>query len=222
VLDVAPDLVQGLEAGLGSLRSALAPDFLRAHRGTDVYRSLYARCDARAGISRWEPVHQLRYLWFHSIFPNHLAADRLDMAHGVEVRLPYLDHVLFEYLESLPLAVLAGGPQEKWLLREVARPFLPESAHQRKKRPFWAPPGASRGGSRLHELTQDTLRTQRVAAVPFLDPAGVARLLDAPRGTPDALLMMLVSICLLHGASSRGQRGISDCRWTSTPAPGSC
>jgi hypothetical protein len=28
-------------------------------------------------------VRQLRYLWFHSIFPNyHLAADRLDMAHA--------------------------------------------------------------------------------------------------------------------------------------------
>ncbi|MEX2572341.1 MAG: asparagine synthase (glutamine-hydrolyzing) [Gemmatimonadota bacterium] len=207
-LAAAPDMFGRLDAGIGLLRSVLARDFLETQGRTDIYRAIYRRSDARAGISRWDPVRQLRYLWFHSIFPNyHLAADRLDLAHGVEVRLPFLDHVLFEHVNALPVSVVASGPQEKFLLREAMRSFLPEAAYRRGKKPFWAPPSASRSGSRLNELVQDTLRSERSASVPFFDRDGVARMLDGARALDpvaraplDPLLMMMASVCMLDEA----------------------
>jgi asparagine synthase (glutamine-hydrolysing) len=172
---------------------------------------MYTRGNAHAGIRRWEPVRQIRYLWFHSIFPNyHLAADRLDMAHGVEVRLPFLDHELFEYGNSLPIGFVAGGQenggdQTKWLLREAARPWLAPGILGRTKQPFWAPPSATRQGSRLHELVQDTLRSELVAATGIFDARGVVRLLDSTRAADaaaraplDPLLMMIASFCMLE------------------------
>jgi asparagine synthase (glutamine-hydrolysing) len=63
LLDVSPGMLTRLEGGLGAMRSVLAPDFLRPFHGRDPYRDFYARCDARAGISAWEPARQLGYLW---------------------------------------------------------------------------------------------------------------------------------------------------------------
>ncbi len=95
----------------------------------------YAYCRrerASGALSRREPSRHLLSLWLHSLFVNyHLAADRLDMAHGVEVRLPFLDHELFEYTNRLPLAVLTAPPGEKRLLREAMRPYLPDSVYGR-------------------------------------------------------------------------------------------
>ena len=63
-----------------------------ASSGYDVCQAYYRRCEEQAGISGWEPARRITYLRLHSPFVNyHLAADRLDMAHGVEVRLPFLD-----------------------------------------------------------------------------------------------------------------------------------
>ncbi|HUE97459.1 MAG TPA: asparagine synthase (glutamine-hydrolyzing), partial [Longimicrobiaceae bacterium] len=157
LLDLSPDLLARLSGGIDLLRSIQSAGFLAHFTGYDVYRDFYRACDEAAGIARWEPPRRLTYLWLHSLFVNyHLAADRLDMAHGVEVRLPYLDHVLFERLARLPLAALITPDVEKRLLRDAMRPFLPGSALRRPKKPFWAPPEATRGSSRLSALVQDT------------------------------------------------------------------
>ena len=99
---------------------------------------------------------------------------------------------------------------EKLVLREAARPFIPDAIYHRAKQPFWAPPSSVTAGSRLSELTQDVLRGQEASAVPFLDPRAVVRLLDATRtvdarsrGSLDALLLMLTSACLLNEAMRR-------------------
>ena len=136
---------------------------------------------------------------------DHLAAHRLDMAHGVEVRLPFLDHVLFEYAQQLPLPVLADGKREKHLLREAVRPDIPDSVYRREKKPFWAPPRAASGVNPLNELVQDVLRSDVAASVPFFDRGGVRQLLDslpdlqpATHASVDSLLLALASLCVMQ------------------------
>jgi asparagine synthase (glutamine-hydrolysing) len=199
-------LLQRLTGALGGLRSVLSPGFLHEFRGYDVYRAFYQRCDEEAGISAWQPARQLTYLWLRSLFVNyHLAADRLDMAHGVEVRLPFLDHVLFEYAQQLPLPVLAGQSREKHLLREAVRRYIPDSVYERSKKPFWAPPRAASGINPLSELVQDTLRSDVMTSVPFVDRREVLKLLDglpglepAAQTSMDSLLLVLTSLCALQ------------------------
>ena len=182
-----------------------ARDFLDDFAGYDLYRAYYRRCRRTADLSRREPSRRLLYLWLHSLFANyHLAADRLDMAHGVEVRLPFLDHHLFEYTNSLPVSLLAHHPREKHLLREAMRPYIPDPVYDRVKRPFMGPSAVGTDGP-LHDFLQDTLRGEALRAVPFLDHAAIERLLDRlptlpteDRPSLDSLLLMLASVAVLQ------------------------
>ncbi len=65
--------------------------------------------------------------------------DRMSMAHSVEARMPFLDHVLWEYVCQLPEMWLRAGHQEKSFLREVARPWIPRETLRRSKRGLAAP-----------------------------------------------------------------------------------
>ena len=205
LLPAAPSLFTRLSGGLGLIQSVCTRRFLHAFEGYDPYRAYYRRCNEAAAISRREPARQLLYLWLHSIFANyHMAADRLDMAHGVEVRLPFLDHHLFEYLNRLPLTLLTGHPREKHLLREAMRTHIPAPVYNRVKRPFMAPSAVGTGGP-LHDFLQDTLRGDALKAVPFVDAAAVADILDGlpglaerDRGSVDSLLLMLASVAVLQ------------------------
>ena len=205
LLPAAPSLFTRLSRGLGLIQSVCSRDFLHGFDGHDPYRTFYRRCRRAAAISRREPARQLLYLWLHSLFVNyHLAADRLDMAHGVEVRLPFLDHRLFEHLNALPLPLLAGHPREKHLLREAMRPHIPDSVYDRVKRPFMAPSAVGVAGP-LHDFLQDTLRGAALRAVPFVEAGAVAGVLDRlpeladrDRGSVDSLLLMLASLAVLQ------------------------
>ncbi len=63
-------------------------------------------------------------------------ADQMSMAHGLELRVPYLDHVLVETLLRLPGALKLGGETNKPLLVEAARDVLPEPIYRHPKRGF--------------------------------------------------------------------------------------
>ena len=205
LLPTPPSLFTRLSGGLGLIQSVCSRDFLHGFDGYDPYRTYYRRCKKAAALSRREPARQLLYLWLHSIFVNyHMAADRLDMAHGVEVRLPFLDHHLFEYLNSLPLTLLNDHPREKHLLREAVRPYIPDAVYDRVKRPFMAPSAVGVEGP-LHDFLQDTLRGEALKAVPFVDAGAVGRVLDGlggvgegDRGSVDSLLLMLASVAVLE------------------------
>ncbi len=205
LLPAAPSLFTRLAGGLGRLHAVCSRDFLDDFAGYDLYRAYYRRCRRTADLSRREPARRLLYLWLHSLFVNyHLAADRLDMAHGVEVRLPFLDHHLFEYTNSLPVSLLAHHPREKHLLREAMRQYIPDPVYDRVKRPFMGPSAVGTDGP-LHDFLQDTLRGEALRAVPFLDHAAVERLLDQlptlpaeDRPSLDSLLLMLASVAVLQ------------------------
>ena len=200
-----PSLFTRLTRGLGYIHSVCTSDFLHGFQGYDLYRTYYRRCNATARLSQREPSRQLLYLWLHSIFVNyHMAADRLDMAHGVEVRLPFLDHHLFEYVNSLPVATLTAPPQEKLLLRKAMRPYISNAVYERTKRAFMAPSAVGVAGP-LHDFLQDTLRGAPMRSVPFIEHADVLRVLDGlgnllPENRPsiDSLLLMLASVAVLQ------------------------
>jgi asparagine synthase (glutamine-hydrolysing) len=74
--------------------------------------------------------------------------DRNSMAHSVEVRLPFTDHRLFEFVQGLDERLLMGDAQTKRLLREAMRGILPEKVRTRWRKQGFVPPQSSwlRGG----------------------------------------------------------------------------
>ena len=205
-IDSPENLVSSFADAIGLLHSVLAPDFAAQFAGHDPYWSLFRRLDWRGKLWGREPAKQLLYLWLRSVFVNyHMAADRLDMAHAVEVRLPFLDHKLFEYASQIPVSLLAKMGRQKHVLRETARPFVAEAVYSGAKQAFYAPPSALQPDSRLHEFVQETLRSKPMASLPFFNQKAAIDLLDrAPTLEPgkqimlDPLLMAMVSLCLLQ------------------------
>ena len=77
----------------------------------------------------------------NSYLPDDLLVkvDIATMAHGLEARSPFLDHVLMEFVASLPSALKLRGRQKKYLLRQMARDLLPSAILDRPKKGFAVP-----------------------------------------------------------------------------------
>jgi asparagine synthase (glutamine-hydrolysing) len=63
-------------------------------------------------------------------------ADKLSMAHSLEVRVPYLDRTIVEYVQRLDASFKIRGGTRKWLHRQVCQNYLPPRILKRKKRGF--------------------------------------------------------------------------------------
>jgi asparagine synthase (glutamine-hydrolysing) len=80
----------------------------------------------------------LQFLEVRSTLPDELLmyADKLSMAHGLELRVPYVDKEIVEYVERLPASLKVRNGSRKWLHRQVCQSFLPSSILRRPKRGF--------------------------------------------------------------------------------------
>ncbi|HVA44893.1 MAG TPA: asparagine synthase-related protein [Pirellulales bacterium] len=148
------------------------------------------------------------YLWAKVVLPNYVLAflgDRMEMAHSIEGRLPFLDHHVVELARDLPLDQKIRRTVEKHVLREAARPVLSATVYARQKHPFTTPPAALNPDGRLYQLMQDTLRGPTLDALPFFDRSRVVALLDQLPTMDDGLrtaydmpLMVLLSTCVIQ------------------------
>jgi asparagine synthase (glutamine-hydrolysing) len=62
--------------------------------------------------------------------------DRMSMAVGLEVRVPYCDHRLVEYVWNVPWEIKTAGDREKGILRKALKGILPDDVLTRKKSPY--------------------------------------------------------------------------------------
>ena len=91
----------------------------------------------------WSTLSRLLYLNFKEYLPNDLMvkADRCSMAHGLEVRSPFLDTALIEYMATLPDRFKVHRLQQKVLLKHAFSDLLPSSIRRRAKMGFGVPLG---------------------------------------------------------------------------------
>jgi asparagine synthase (glutamine-hydrolysing) len=101
---------------------------------------------AKQPLAKSDHMHSVhRALWMDirtSLVDDMLVkVDRMSMAHGLEVRIPFLDHRLVEFALSLPPFWLVSPlPVEgKRLLRKVVGPYLPNGILNRPKQGFVVP-----------------------------------------------------------------------------------
>jgi asparagine synthase (glutamine-hydrolysing) len=80
----------------------------------------------------------LQFLEVRSTLPDELLmyADKLSMAHGLELRVPYLDKDIVEYVERLPANFKVRNGSQKWLHRQICQSYLPDAILKRPKRGF--------------------------------------------------------------------------------------
>lgn len=208
LLGFIPSWMEAFSARAVKMNDLLAPDFVNdfGHRGS--YHALFTGLDTRNQLAGRDPVHQSLYLWAKTLLPNYILCvlgDRMEMAHSIEGRVPFLDHHVVEVVRSLPVAQKVHGMTEKFVLREAVRDVITDTVYRRQKHPFLSPPATLNPKEKLSAFVNDTLRGPALASIPFFDQRAVVRLLDdlpsmdeSARVAYDQVLMLLVSACVLQ------------------------
>jgi asparagine synthase (glutamine-hydrolysing) len=106
--------------------------------------------------------------------------DIATMAHSLEVRSPFLDHILMERVARLPSELKLHGRTAKALLKEAVRPWLPDAVIGRKKMGFGVPIANWFRGS-LAALPEEVLLDPRATGRGVFRPDGIRRLIDDHR-----------------------------------------
>jgi asparagine synthase (glutamine-hydrolysing) len=150
---------------------------------------LAAKISGQAARTRFESVFRAQgsptglaaglALDYMTFLPDDILAlsDRLSMAHSLEVRVPFVDHVLVESIFPLPDRVKIGRRwQAKRLLRRALQPRVPPAHLRAPKRGFVGPTSAWLRGE-LREMLQDELSAERQRRLGYFQPAVVETLL---------------------------------------------
>lgn len=88
-----------------------------------------------------DPINAVSYLQLKTDLVNLLLRDQdaVSMAHSLEVRVPLIDHVLAEYVASVPPHLKLNGDTEKYILRQAVSDILPPEIVSRRKKGFMFP-----------------------------------------------------------------------------------
>jgi asparagine synthase (glutamine-hydrolysing) len=122
----------------------------------------------------------LQFLEVRSTLPDELLmyADKLSMAHGLELRVPYVDKEIVEYVERLPANLKVRNRSQKWLHHQVCRTFLPDSILKRPKRGFAVKVVDDWFRGAIGNKMADTLLDNNSRIYQYLRPASVRELFE--------------------------------------------
>lgn len=156
-----------------ALRELIAPDLW--DDGFNPFQPFREAWDEVPGLA---PLDRMLYVDYKTWLLDDILVkvDRASMAHGLEVRSPFLDHRLVEFCAGLPPHMKLSGLRGKRILRDVATGQVPEGVIRRAKAGFNAPVSHWIAGP-WRELVHDTLLVQD-AGLGMLQRAPMERLLE--------------------------------------------
>jgi len=137
-------------------------------------------------------------------------ADKLSMAHSLEVRVPYLDQTVVEYVQRLGANLKVRKGTRKWLHRQVCQSYLSTRIVNRKKRGFASNVVDEWFHSSLNGALREVLLDESSLMFGLLNPKPVRRLLEGHQSGRQDNHKLLFSLVMfeqwLRGARSRQGR----------------
>ena len=137
--------------------------------------------------SAHDPVEKILDFDVRSYLANDLLvkADIASMANSLEARSPFLDHHLMEYVARIPVHMRLRHWLKKYLLKKVARPFLPHKILKRPKMGFGVPLGYW-FQNELRSYTAETLLSDQALSRGYFNKDAIRRLvIEHTEGTVD-------------------------------------
>jgi asparagine synthase (glutamine-hydrolysing) len=129
----------------------------------------------------WDPLSQAQYIEMVTLLSGNLLSsqgDRMMMGNSVEGRLPFLDHRVIEFCAKLPPRMKLKVMKEKYLLKKIAGPYLPEEICKRPKQAYRAPDSASFFKGRYLKYVSDLLSADNVRKTGYFDADMVGMLVN--------------------------------------------
>jgi asparagine synthase (glutamine-hydrolysing) len=176
------------------LESILTPDF----RASVDWPAPLAPSSLDGAFSKpWPSLVRAGYadLRFRLVEDMLVKVDRMSMAHSLEVRSPFLDHRLVEYVFQLSPSLKLKNGTSKAILRTAMQPYLPPDTLGKPKKGFSVPMRAWLRGE-LHEMAVDYLGQNGRLPMDIFDRGGVASLLsEHHKGKADHSVMIWALLC---------------------------
>ena len=145
-----------------------------------------------ANVDRLLMLEQKFYLPDHNL----LYADRMSMAAGIEVRVPFLDEDLVAFAATIPYNVKQRFGTGKWILKKAMEPYLPKNILYRPKTGFGAPLRSWIRGP-LKEYVDDVLSPERLKKRNIFKPVAVRNLIEQNyKGVGDYSYTIFSILCI--------------------------
>ncbi len=208
ILGYAPSWIETFSSRQVKMRPLLDAGLQEKYGASEGNYGILDEVDIRQQLKGRDELNQSLYLWSKTAMASYILTmlgDRMEMAHSIEGRVPFLDHKVVETIVRQPINQKVRGMTEKFVLREAVKDVITDTVYRRQKHPFLSPPATLSPEDTFNAYVQDTLRGPVLKALPFFDQKKVEALLDAlpgmdtgARTASDQILMLLVSMCALE------------------------
>jgi asparagine synthase (glutamine-hydrolysing) len=177
---------------------------LKQQFGADPYGAKEALRRLQTDVRHLDPLTQMLYIDTRANLPDDLlmVADKTSMANSLEVRVPFLDYRLIEFIESLPPQLKLHGLTGKYLHKKAMLKWLPREVVYRKKKGF-AHPIARWLRTSMRSLVEDCLLGKDTFAARYFDQGYIRQILERDRLGKDQYMRhiyLLVSLELWNRA----------------------
>jgi asparagine synthase (glutamine-hydrolysing) len=179
-----------------TLHGLLSPDVRRELADEDPLEPLLL---AGEGLDQGtHPLNQMLNLDTRFFLTDHNLnySDKMSMAAGIEVRVPFLDPDLMDFAARLPINFKQRGPIGKWVLKQAMSPHLPDYVINRPKAGFGVPLREwMRGG--LGRKIDELLSPESIERRGLFSAKAVRSLIEQDRaGRIDAAYPIFELICI--------------------------
>lgn len=177
-------------------RQAIYADSFKA-RATHEWITPEAAADRDGGAPFLDRLLKLQYDdWLQDWAL--IRQDKNTMAHGLELRLPFLDHHLIELAFQMPPHLKATAKRDKIIERQLASRLLPPEIAGRPKNPFFLPMNYFYTNPKIRDLIELTLNKDAVARRGYFDPTRVRALVDSMERGEFIGLKQVMSLVILE------------------------
>jgi asparagine synthase (glutamine-hydrolysing) len=168
------------------LNSLLNPEAFAASRPPDLM--LRKHFSAAASL---DFLDQLLYVDQQTFLPdlNLAYTDKLSMAASIEARVPFLDHVVIDFMRQVPPEFKLHGYTQKYILKRAMEDVVPQKVISRRKAGFGLPV-RSWLQNELREMVGDLLSEKRVRERGLFQPCAVAKMVRDNGRTRDYTLQL--------------------------------
>jgi asparagine synthase (glutamine-hydrolysing) len=175
----------GFEERLIGFLSYAYAENLEGLLGEDCFQQIHSGLPERAHLKllkqsgRWHFIDRMLHLDMGTFLPslNLAYTDKTSMAFGVEVRVPYIDNEVVDFLASVPPQLKMRGTVRKYLLKQALKGLVPDHVLNRRKAGFGAPI-RTWIVSDLKEMIGDLLCEANLKRRGFFNPGYVRRLIQ--------------------------------------------
>ena len=190
------------------MNNLLSPAFKEYYSADKIVVDFINSVDIRNQLKGRHKVNQSSYLWIKFTLANYILktlGDGTEMANSIEGRVPFLDHKFFEFVRTIPMSLKIKNDIQKYILRKIARKYIPKEIYERPKQAFMAPPLSLLRDKRGINFIHDSFNSRAFGNMGFFDQKKVNKLID---GLPDMemkqqialepAIMLMLSAFLIH------------------------